>query len=89
VILWRALSLELGNLLRGGGVVVAAVDVASEAYQRKNVHFHQQFPSRFATALFLRLLFRIQRIAQGRRVASLKCTLHLSDERCCEEKLRR
>lgn len=31
VILWMVLSLELGNLLRDGGVVVVAVvDVASE-----------------------------------------------------------
>lgn len=64
VILLRVLSLEQGNLLRGGGVVVVA-DVASEACQHKSVHFHRLFLFQFVKGLFRRLLFRIQRIAQG------------------------
>lgn len=63
VILWRVLSPELGSLLRGGGVV--AVDVANGVYQRQSVHSHRLFLFQFVTALFLRLLFRIRRIAQG------------------------
>jgi hypothetical protein len=65
VILLRVLSLEQGNLLRGGGVVVVVADVASEACQHKSVHFHQLFLFQFVKGLFRRLLFRIQRIAQG------------------------
>jgi hypothetical protein len=81
VVVLRVLSLELGNLHRDVYVVVEG-----EGCWRRSVHLARLSLFQYARALFRRPRSQIRRIGPGWWVASLKCTLHRLDGRCCGER---